>query len=46
MKEIRITAEAAKTVPAFILDAEKRRKELEQAMGEKHRMALTLTCDK
>lgn len=46
MKEIRITAEAAKTVPAFILDAERRRKELEQVTGEKHNAELTLDCDK
>ena len=46
MKEIRITADAAKTVPEFILDAEKRRKEAEQETGEKYGMALNLTCDK
>lgn len=46
MKEIRITADAAKTVPAFILDAEKRRKEAERETGKKCGLALSLNCDK
>lgn len=46
MKEIRITAEAAKTVPAFIRDVEKRRKEAEQATNKRYAVSLNLTCDK
>lgn len=46
MKEIRITADAAKTVPAFIRDAEKRRKETERETGKKCGLVLSLNCDK
>lgn len=46
MEIIKLTAENTKTLPLFIRDAEKRRKELEQETGEKYGMALNLTCDK
>lgn len=46
MKIIKLTAENTKTLPLFIRDVEKRRKELEQVTGEKYGMALTLNCDK
>ena len=45
-KIIKLTAENTKTLPLFIRDAEKRRKELEQVTGEKHKAVLTLACDK
>ena len=46
MEIIKLTAENTKTLPLFIRDAEKRRKELEQATGGKYGVALTLDCDK
>lgn len=46
MEIIKLTAENTKTLPLFIRDAEKRRKELEQETGEKHNAVLTLDCDK
>lgn len=46
MEIIKLTAENTKTLPLFIRDAEKRRKELEQETGEKYEIALTLNCDK
>ena len=46
MEIIKLTAENTKTIPLFIRDAEKRRKELEQATDEKYGVALNLTCDK
>lgn len=46
MEIIKLTAENTKALPLLIRDAEKRRKELEQATGEKYGVALTLTCDK
>lgn len=45
MEIIKLTAENTKTIPLFIFDAEKRRKEAEQETGKKYGMALTLTCD-
>lgn len=46
MEIIKLTAENTKAIPLFIRDAEKRRKELEQATGKKYGVALNLTCDK
>lgn len=46
MEIIKLTAENTKAIPLSIRDAEKRRKELEQATGEKHNAILTLACDK
>lgn len=42
---IKLTAENTKAIPLFIRDAEKRRKEIEQATGEKHNAVLTLDCE-
>ena len=46
MKIIKLSAENTKTLPLFILDAEKCRKEAEQETGKKYGMALNLTCGK
>ena len=46
MEIIKLTAENTKNLPLFIREAEKRRKELEQETGEKHKAVLTLDCDK
>ena len=46
MEIIKLTAENTKTLPLFIRDAEKRRKEAEQTTGKKYGMVLNLTCDK
>ena len=46
MEIIKLTEENTKRLPLFVLDAEKRRKELEQATGEKYGVALNLICDK
>lgn len=46
MKIIKLTAENTKTLPLFIREAEKRKIELEQETGEKHKAVLTLDCDK
>lgn len=46
MEIIKLTEENIKRLPLFMLDAERRRKELEQATGKKYGVALNLTCDK
>lgn len=46
MEIIKLTAENTKTLPQFIRDTEKRRKELEQETGERYGVALNLACDK
>lgn len=45
MEIIKLTAENTKTLPLFIRDAEKRRKEAEQETGKRHKAVLTLDCD-
>lgn len=45
MEIIKFAEENTKCLPLFIRDAEKRRKELEQATGKKYGIALNLTCD-
>lgn len=46
MEIIKLTAENTKSLPLFIRDAEKRRKEIEHETGGKHKAVLTLDCDK
>lgn len=46
MEIIKLTAENTKTLPLFIRDAEKRRKEAERKTGKKCGLALSLNCDK
>ena len=46
MEIIKLTDENTKAIPLFIRDAEKCRKEIEHATGEKYGVALNLTCDK
>lgn len=46
MEIIKLTAENTKTLPLFILDAEKRRKEAEREAGKKCGLVLSLNCDK
>lgn len=45
MEIIKLTTENTKTVPSFICETEKRRKELEQETGEKIKAVLTIDCD-
>lgn len=46
MEIIKLTVENTKTIPLFILDSEKRKKEIERETGEKYGMVLNLTCGK
>ena len=46
METIKLTAENTKTLPLFIRDAERRRKELELVTGKKCGLVLSLNCDK